>query len=211
MAKELPYFKFHTARWLMGDITLQPMSVQGVFVNLCSYYWERDCSTTLANVKQRFSTVNGEVETLVQAGIIEVDSESDKLTIKFLDEQYNELWKIHENRVKAGEKGGKASVKQRLNTPQPVVKHLDKIKKRKDKIFVPPSVDEVISYFEENQYEEWLAKKAFNHYAVADWKDAHGTPVRNWKQKMSTNWFKDEGKIQTEADKKFIQKGGMVI
>lgn len=74
-------------------------------------------------------------------------------------------------------------------------------KRIKDKIFVPPSIEDVVAYFKENQYEEWLAKKAFNHYAVADWKDTGGKQVNNWKQKMSTNWFKEEGKIKPQGNK----------
>src|SRR3989304_6206802 len=57
---------------------------------------------------------------------------------------------------------------------------------REEKKFIPPSVDEVISYFKENGYSMSTAKRAYGHYAVADWHDTNGKPVKSWKQKMGT-------------------------
>lgn len=59
---------------------------------------------------------------------------------------------------------------------------------------VIPSLDDVKKYFIENGYSEALAEKAFKHYDLASWKDTKGNPVLNWKQKMHTVWFKDDGK-----------------
>jgi hypothetical protein len=66
---------------------------------------------------------------------------------------------------------------------------------KSEKVFSPPSVDEVKDYFKECGYKEIIAIKAFNHYHLADWHDTNGKKVKNWKQKLSTNWFKDEHKI----------------
>lgn len=128
MAKELPYFKFYISEWLMGDITLQSQTAQGVFINVCAYYWQRGCDTTLANVKQRLSAHITDVETLVQVGIIKHDSTTDKISINFLNEQYLELLDLHQKRSESGRKGGEASVKQRSGNAQPSIKHLDKDK-----------------------------------------------------------------------------------
>lgn len=70
-------------------------------------------------------------------------------------------------------------------------------KERKKRItgpFVPPTIEEVKQYFNENGYTEQSAIKAFNHYSLGDWHDTQGTPVRAWKQKMNTVWFKPENK-----------------
>jgi hypothetical protein len=45
-----------------------------------------------------------------------------------------------------------------------------------------------------------LAKRAFDYYDVANWKDSKNNQVKNWKQKMRGVWFKDENK---EAEQKF--------
>lgn len=69
-----------------------------------------------------------------------------------------------------------------------------KERKGKEDTFVPPDLHEVVLYFLENGYPEKTATKAFNYYAVADWKDSKGNKVKNWKQKMQSVWFKDENK-----------------
>ena len=66
-------------------------------------------------------------------------------------------------------------------------------------MFVPPSELEVVSYFQEQGYSVAAAKKAFDHYSLADWHDTYGKPVLNWKQKMSTVWFKDENRVKSDT------------
>ncbi|MEW7221949.1 helix-turn-helix domain-containing protein [Elizabethkingia anophelis] len=63
------------------------------------------------------------------------------------------------------------------------------------KSFVPPTEEEVINYFKENGYREDAARKVFNYYNVANWRDKDGKQVLNWKQKVIAVWFKDENKI----------------
>lgn len=63
------------------------------------------------------------------------------------------------------------------------------------KQFIPPTLEEVQQFFKENDYQIQFAKKAFDHYKDGDWTDTNGKPVINWKQKIRTNWFKEEYKI----------------
>lgn len=70
------------------------------------------------------------------------------------------------------------------------------ISKEEKKQFVPPALHEVIEYFVSNGYPESLAKKAFDYYSVAAWKDSKGNQVKNWKQKFISQWFKEENKVQ---------------
>ena len=75
----------------------------------------------------------------------------------------------------------------------------NKGKPKKSK-FIPPSVDEVVKFFEDNGYTN--GDKAWNYYNDGDWKDKNGDQVNNWKQKMRMVWFKDENKKQpTEHEK----------
>lgn len=65
---------------------------------------------------------------------------------------------------------------------------------RKGKEFTPPTLDEVILYFKENNYSEQAAKKMFQSYSVANWVDSKGNPVKNWKQKAVNVWFTEQNK-----------------
>lgn len=70
-----------------------------------------------------------------------------------------------------------------------------KVKKRKDSvIFSPPLLKDVIEYFDLNGYSEVSANRAYKYYSEANWHDSQGKPVKNWKQKMISVWFKPENK-----------------
>jgi len=73
-------------------------------------------------------------------------------------------------------------------------KNKDKKKYIKKKLFNPPTIEDVILYCEEKGFDAVLANRAFEHYNIADWHDAHGKKVKNWKQKINTNWLKPENK-----------------
>lgn len=86
MAKDLPYFKFFCSEWSDGDITLEDMNVQGLFVNLCAYYWSNECDVKLEKAKRKFRHAeNSWFENLIESEIIQ--EINGNLTIKFLDEQ----------------------------------------------------------------------------------------------------------------------------
>jgi hypothetical protein len=92
---------------------------------------------------------------------------------------------------------------------------VDKTRKEKIILFKPPTIEEVIEYFTEKGYNQKSAEKAFHYYDSAGWKDRNGTQVKNWKQKMVGNWFKDENKIVTtksvDDSKYYINKNGIRI
>jgi hypothetical protein len=58
--------------------------------------------------------------------------------------------------------------------------------------------NEVIIYFKEKGYTEESAKKFFEYYQSAGWKDSNGKKVKRWKQKAIAVWFKPENKIPTQ-------------
>lgn len=71
--------------------------------------------------------------------------------------------------------------------------------KRKRKQFIPPTVEEVIEFVVSKGFDQQLGRNAWEYYAVADWKDAKGDQVLNWKQKLIAGWLKNAqkgGKIQ---------------
>lgn len=74
-----------------------------------------------------------------------------------------------------------------------------KVKKERS-VPPPPPIEEVIAYFKENQFTESAARKAFAYYQSSvtetktHWSDGKGNPIKNWKMKMQSVWFKDENK-----------------
>lgn len=71
---------------------------------------------------------------------------------------------------------------------------IDKNSKEKNK-FIPPTLEEIAAYCKERQ-NNVNAKKFYEYYSVAGWKDAKGNPVKNWKQKMIANWEKEKPKAE---------------
>jgi hypothetical protein len=87
--------------------------------------------------------------------------------------------------------------------PKQYKKEIQKEKVNKKKEFVPPLEADVIAYFSQHGQPEAQARKAFAHYNNFDWKDSRGTQVKNWKQKMFTNWF-----TETPAAKSLSEPDG---
>ena len=132
MAKESPYFRFYPAEWFAGDITMQEMEHRGVFIELCAYYWQKDCDLTLAKAKQRFSKYQASVDLLLESGIFTVNAQM--LTIAFLDEQYERALELSQKRSKQGRLGGVAKAKQKPSKSQATAIYKDK-DKDKDNIY----------------------------------------------------------------------------
>lgn len=64
-----------------------------------------------------------------------------------------------------------------------------------------PTLEEVKAYFKENGYTLDSAEKFFKYYENGNppWTDGKGNPVRAWKQKCQSVWFKPENKIQEQT------------
>ena len=83
-------------------------------------------------------------------------------------------------------------------------KNPKRIPKKKDAIDMGiVNVNEIIDYFVLNGYKEEIAIKAYNYYKEANWHDASGKKVLNWKQKMQSVWFKEENKIVTKKPNQY--------
>jgi len=111
MANELPYFRFIVSAWQNGKIILEDYSTQGVFINVCGYYWIQDCSITMGMLEKRFRDAKSEISALVLAEIIKHDKKTDFIEIDFLNEQFDKLSQSRKNRQNAGREGGYAKAK----------------------------------------------------------------------------------------------------
>lgn len=89
--------------------------------------------------------------------------------------------------------------------------------------FTPPTVAEVRAYAESRGYPNFDAERFVEYYAVADWHDKKGEPVRNWKQKMLSQWLKPKdgqaivaetlgcGPCDEEDARRTLREAGVVL
>jgi hypothetical protein len=104
MAKELPYFQFEPAEYLTKDISFCSLSAQGLFINICSYYWQRQCDLSKEQFLRRFNYVT-EFDELVKEGVIDV--KDGIINVKFLDFQYLKATEKSTINSSNGAKGGR--------------------------------------------------------------------------------------------------------
>jgi hypothetical protein len=104
MAKELPYFKFEPAEYLTKDISFCSISAQGLFINICCYYWQRNCDLTKEQLLKRLN-YNDELNELIKEGVIDI--ENNKIFIKFLDNQLIDVSEKSKTNSINGRKGGR--------------------------------------------------------------------------------------------------------
>lgn len=115
MAIELPYFKFVINDWDNGDITLESLDSQGLFINICSYYWSKECNITFDNLKRKFYDKNSDVfDSLFERKIIKKKGE--KVSINFLNEQFLVRKNKSKKNSSNGKKGGRGNIKTVDNT-----------------------------------------------------------------------------------------------
>lgn len=104
MAKQNPYFKFYTGEWLNGRITLEDLETQGLFINLCAYYWHNEGKLSKHDALKRFKNPSG-FELLLSENLIGLTDEM--LVIDFLDEQLNVRGVNADKNRANGKRGGR--------------------------------------------------------------------------------------------------------
>lgn len=81
-----PWFKFNPDEWRFGSITSTDMCTQGLFINICAYYWKKEGIVTSEDLRKKYGKFDG-FSNLIDMCIYESDG---MVVIKFLDEQINE-------------------------------------------------------------------------------------------------------------------------
>lgn len=134
MAKELPYFQFEPAQYLTGNIQFCTLDAQGLFINICAIYWQRECSLTLNQILKKFNK-NDLINELIENEVIKTNF--DNIIIEFLDEQFDTITKSKSRLSEAGRKGAlikkQATLKPHLSEALTTLKQPDKIKEDKIK------------------------------------------------------------------------------
>ena len=128
-----------------------------------------------------------------------------------LNDRMQEMNKKRLNGIANGKKGGRPTNEEPKNNLNHNLNHnlneskTKPLKERKEKEskdiskFIPPIVEDVLNYFEENGYSREVANKAYHYYNNLGWKNSKGNQVVNWKNTMLNNWFKDENKKKVQA------------
>ncbi len=130
MAKELPYFRFTLQEWQNGAITDMPDSAQGVFINVCCFYWANNCEVTEETLLKRFKTKTKTIQKLIKSEVIK--SQNGIIMVSFLDKQLLELNRTHSFYSDCGKKGQKAKKSKTPLTP-PLKSQVNYKDKDKDK------------------------------------------------------------------------------
>lgn len=129
MSRELPYFKFFTSEWLNGDITLEDYELQGLFINVCSYYWHKECNVTYEQLIKKFRS-DRIVELIGE--FMKHDDTTNRIYINFLDEQFKEFAVRKEKLSLAGKKGAAIKAMQKETTTlKPPLNHPSTIREEK--------------------------------------------------------------------------------
>jgi hypothetical protein len=188
MAKNFPYFKFIVSEWMTGDIVFESLSVQGLFINICALYWQRDGILSVEDINKRYKNPS-ELNELVNRFLIIHEG---LISIKFLDEQLidaNHVSKVNsENGKKSAEK--RATVKRTLNESSTTVQRISTNKnKRKEEKEEKENIPEFLNFkifaFEKKpnvcetdlklKYDSWIAN---------DWKNGNDKKIKNWKSTL---------------------------
>jgi hypothetical protein len=135
MAKDLPYFKFFCSEWNDGDITLETFEHQGLFINICSYYWSNECNLHLDKLLKRFRGSEELIDDLITANLFKIN-EDRTISITFLDEQAKDRGKLcNQNSINANKRWEKKREEcEKDATASNSHCENDAIKKREEKI-----------------------------------------------------------------------------
>lgn len=160
MAKELPYFKFEPSEWDSGNIQMCSRESKGLFIDLCSLYWNRLGELPYALALQKLC--NGNKDALQELQNIEIIAVVDgNLVIEFLDEQLSEFGNVSEKRRKAANKrwsdANALQVESKSNAIREEKKREEKIKGEEKIVvleFLPFDTDDF-----RRAWDEWIQYK----------------------------------------------------
>ena len=138
----------------------------------------------MALLQKQFEGIEPKLEGMAKFAYLSQQHSIDSQVKGYEDKTKEKLTPIEGGSV-GGTEGGSVQEKE---------KEKEELRTTKNK---QPILEDVIAYFNENNYTTESATKAFYYYHP-EWKDSNGRKVINWKQKMRGVWFKDENLIKAE-------------
>jgi uncharacterized protein YdaU (DUF1376 family) len=196
--KKDPAFLFYPSDFLTGTMFMSNEQI-GIYIRLlCSQHQHGGIIDKLS-----FNSLVGNND-LLRSKFIETETgfynerltdEMDKRNKKSnnMSEVAKEVWRLR--KIQLYNKSKKSEYKSNTKV------------KKKGTIVIQPinvNINEVIDYFINNNYTKESAEKFFNYYSVADWRDGKGNPVKNWKQKAHSVWFKPENEVVDPLNPKMV-------
>jgi len=104
MAKELPFFKFEPSQWENGNIQISSFEAQGIFINVCSMYWQRLGELPYKLAVQKICKGNATAfDSLIEDDIIKIID--GMICIDFLNEQlleFENVSKVNSENARSG-------------------------------------------------------------------------------------------------------------
>jgi hypothetical protein len=206
MAKELPYFQFEPAEYLTKDISFCSLSAQGLFINICSYYWQRQCDLSKEQFLRRFN-YESEFNELVKEGVIDIQEE--KIVVKFLNIQYQKATEFSQEQSRKGSLGGRpkkpneSQMKAEINPNESQTKAIreDKIKENE---IVNNTIVHSFLHLSINQEELDKLKEKFSEEDIFDCFDKIENYKDNKKYKSlyltANTWLKKDYKEKSKED-----------
>jgi len=189
MAKDLPYFKFFCSEWSDGDITLESYEAQGLFINICAYYWSNECIIELSKLKKKFKGYDAIIDELISSNIIKI--KNDYVSISFLDEQKIEREKTSkQNSKNISDYWEKKRTLNEKDTSVSISNNeSDSIKKREEerrKDISIPTFEDFFIYAKEKEpsVKQSALKNKYDAWIVNNWRNGNDKPIKNWKSAL---------------------------
>lgn len=182
------------------DVMLMTSSQRGIYRDLIDLaYQTQNCIKYSLEALSRYT--NGDLQDIQEVLTLKGEKINDYWKIPSCDKRISIINRNKENGSNGGRPKNNPEYNPKITQIEPNSKGKEKEKeKEKSKVkeskeFIPPTIDEVRAFCMEKGYSSVLADKAFNHYDLGGWKDTNGNQVNNWKQKINTNWLKEEHKL----------------
>lgn len=198
MAKELPYFQFETSQYLTGTIQFCSYEEQGVFINVCSIYWERRCESNKDQLIRKFGSDH--INRLIAEKVIKCDDDGD-ITIDFLDKQWESIMRSKTRLSEAGKKGVLAKKEATLKPP---LSHPIEITKQPDKIREDKKIDDTLVITDDQYATIEKSIKGITDFIKTN-KPRFITPYTDLWNLFSEKYGTAKVKAETETRKKKIK------
>jgi hypothetical protein len=190
MAKNFPYFKFFPTEWMTGDIVFEDFETQGLFINICALYWQRNADLSIEDINKRFK-YPGKLANLTDRFI---SLSEDKILIKFLDEQLVDAGHISKTNSENGSKGGRPkgaktlSKKPTANRPQSETKAKKSKEEEEKEKEINITYEEFLNYAKTiDIYKptlDYAIKSKYLSWVENNWIDGNGKKIINWKSTL---------------------------
>jgi hypothetical protein len=190
MAKNFPYFKFFPTEWMTGDIVFECLDTQGLFINICALYWQRNADLSIEDINKRFKNP------LQLANLTDrfISLNDGKISINFLDEQLIEAGHISKTNSINGSKGGRPKAPKTQEEKPTANRPLTDRKAKKSKEEEEKEEEINITYEEFINYAKTISiYKPTLDYAIQskylswfenNWVDGNGKKIVNWKNTL---------------------------